>query len=163
MDMESETNVLKDRVDWRGIPSSHNHCAIVRPQASQRADGHLGARVCQSTHTSHCRSQIRIPREKHNRSINQSIQSNPSINQSNLYNAKNHKRIWGTTARVSAQWLDDKSRIKHCRCWLMLILFTEIFIVTFINVLLKLYFISFLKLRPVNLLFSKWICVCVYK
>jgi len=37
----------------------------------------------------------------------------------------------------------------------MLILFTEIFIVTFINVLLKLYFISFLKLRPVNLSFNK--------
>jgi len=59
--MENETDVLKDRVDWRGIPSSHNQFATDLPQVSKHGDGHPVEHAYQSRHTSHCQSQTQMP------------------------------------------------------------------------------------------------------
>jgi len=59
--MESETYVLKDTVDWREIPSSHNRSATGLLQASEHADEHRVVHVCQSTRTFHCQSRTQRP------------------------------------------------------------------------------------------------------
>ena len=61
---ESETNVLKGKVDWRGIPSSHNHSATGLLQASAHVDGHRVARAYQSIDTFHSQSRTQTPATK---------------------------------------------------------------------------------------------------
>jgi len=66
-----------------------------------------------------------------------------------------------TTTSDHANIIDCFQNVLHVS--LMLILFTEIFIVTFINdcAVTTIFTISLLRLRSVNLLFNKRMCVCV--
>ena len=70
------------------------------------------------------------------------------------------QKTTGTTSD-HANIIDCFWNVQHVS--LMLILFTEIFIVTFINdcAATTIFTISLLRLRSVNLLFNKRICVCV--
>ena len=66
-----------------------------------------------------------------------------------------------TTTSDHANIIDCFRNVLHVS--LMLILFTEIFTVTFINdcAVTTIFTISLLRLRSVNLLFNKRICVCL--
>jgi len=66
-----------------------------------------------------------------------------------------------TTTSDHANIIDCFQNVLHVS--LMLILFTEIFTVTFINdcAVTTIFTISLLRLRSVNLLFNKRICVCL--